>query len=175
MAIRAVLLKICNRRIQEKQSIVVYTDSEMELQEPLAKRTRASLSSSSSSTSSTSQQSEEPTDSCHRKSLRGSVPVYNETNLEECILAKRKQSRRNQEKQNAANFEGYCPRHGNAVDKIVLRPHNPDIDVLACYCPDDSNTTTFDVVVSEVSNELSIAKETISYWVSCHAPMLMRS
>ena len=137
----------------------------MDQEEPLAKRTRASSLPSSS----TSKQSEEPTVSSHRKSLRGSVPVYNEMNLDECILARRNQSRQNQEIKKTASFVGYCPRHGNSVDEIVLRPHNHDNVILACYCHDESSNTTFDVVVSEVLNELGIAKETISYWVRCYA------
>jgi hypothetical protein len=141
----------------------------MDEEEPLAKRTRASSSSSSS----TSKQSEEPTVSRHRKSSRGSVPVYNELDLDECILARRNQSRHNQEIKNAANFEGYCPRHGNSIDEIVLRPHNHDDVILACYCPDDLSATTFDVVVSEVANDLGIAKETIAYWVSWCVYMLL--
>ena len=136
----------------------------MDQEEPLAKRTRASSLPSSS----TSKQSEEPTVSSHRKSLRGSVPVYNEMNLDECILAMRNQSRLNQGIKNAGNFAGYCPRHGNSVDEIVLRPHNHDNVILACYCPDDSSATTFDVVVSEVANDVAIAKETVSCWVSCY-------
>jgi hypothetical protein len=44
--------------------------------------------------------------------------------------------------------------------------HNHETKILACYCPDDASTTTVDNVISEVSDELGISKDTVNSWVN---------
>lgn len=92
------------------------------------------------------------------KRLRGLEPEYNKS-LDDSLddvseLSKEKL------------FQGFCPRHGIVVKKAVIRDHNYTTEQLACYCPDENSTTTFDVAVRKVSEELDIAEQTLKYWVS---------
>lgn len=169
MVIRAVLLKIIDRRRKQQDSEFVSTDSLMnEDGLPIAKRTRRSSSSafSFSSSSSFCGSPEKPTTDIRRQSSRllGSEPVYNERSLDDVARAVR--TYQHHYTVNAAQFEGYCPRHGTYNEEIVLRDHNHDTEVLACYCRDESGAALFDNVVFEVSYELGICVDTVKNWVS---------
>jgi hypothetical protein len=96
--------------------------------------------------------------------LLGSEPLYNERSLDDVTKTVRTYQHHNTV--NATQFEGYCPRHGTFNEEVVLRDHNHDTEVLACYCYDESSAALFDNVVSEVSYELGICKDTVKYWVS---------
>jgi hypothetical protein len=165
MVIRAVLLRIIERRREQQASEVVVADSLLiEDGLPLAKRTRRSSSSSFSCDN----EEEFPTTgrlgSRHSLRLEGTDPVYNVRSLDDIERVVRRHKA--DDIMNVAQFEGYCPRHGNYNKDIVLRDHNHDTEILACYCHDDSSASTFDVVVSEVSDEHGISTDTLKYWVS---------
>ena len=170
LVIRAVLLRIIDRRREQQHSSFVDEDSVLnEDGLPIAKRTRRSSSPSSSSSSSCVIKEEFPTTagrlSTSHSSLRlkGIDPAYNPRSLDDIQRVVR--SRKADNIVYAAKFQGYCPRHGTYNKDIVLRDHNHDTEILACYCHDDSSAITFDNVVSEVSYELGIATDTLNYWV----------
>jgi len=172
MIIRAVLFRLIERRREQQASKVVVADSILiEDGLPLAKKTRRSSSSSCDI------EEELPTTGRlgSRKSLRleGTDPVYNVKSLDDIERVVRR--RQVDDTMNAAQFEGYCPRHGNYNKEIVLRDHNHDTEILACYCHDDSSASTFDVVVNEVSYEHGISTDTLNYWVSFRCSPQYRS
>jgi hypothetical protein len=160
-------------RIQEQDIVVLVADA-VENDEPINTRTRSSVSSSFSTSGAVADSDEEfdysiiDTNSGGRYSnrLRGLDPEYIET-LDESFM-KFRSSERKEVMKKPAEFEGFCPRHGIIIDKgkLVLRDHDHATEKIACYCPDNTCTTTFDVAVKKVSEELNIAEYTLKFWVS---------